>query len=279
MIGVFDSGHGGLTTLAALQRDLPEQTFLYLGDHANAPYGSRTPGEITALTRAALQSLFDRGCTLVIIACNTAAAVALRDLQQGWLAREYPRHRALGVFVPVIEALSGRGWADDSPPDDGAGQRIAIFATQATVDSGAFPREMAYRARNVDIRQVACPGLVEALEAGQTGQARALARDFAGRLEGFVPDKVFLGCTHYPLVADAFAAGLPPGTPILSQPDCVAASLRDYLKRHPRHGDLPGDPSRQTAYPTIAYLTTGDPAQVRSAAHALTGHDFDFRSL
>jgi len=273
MIGVFDSGHGGLTTLAALQRQLPQQAFTYLGDHANAPYGPRGRDQITALTQAAIQRLFDRGCTLVIVACNTAAAVALRDLQQGWLAQHYPNHRALGVFVPVIESLSGRTWGDNTAPDDRGGQKIAIFATQATVDSGAFPREMAFRARNVDIRQVACPGLVDALEDGDTVLARTLARGFANQLDGFTPERVFLGCTHYPIVADAFAAGLPEGTPILSQPDCVAASLEHYLERYPHHrGNLP------ISGGVTKYLTTGDTTRVRRAAFALTGQDLDFRS-
>lgn len=270
MIGVFDSGHGGLTTLAALQEHMPQQSFTYLGDHAMAPYGPRDAAQITELTQAALQRLFDRGCTLVIIACNTAAAVALRDLQQGWLAQCYPDHRALGVFVPVIEALSGRDWAQSGPPLDLHGQRIAIFATQATVDSGAFPREMAFRARNVQIQQVACPGLVDALEAGDMHRARDLAHSYAGQLGDFTPDRVFLGCTHYPLVADAFASGLPEGTEILSQPECVAASLQNYLTRHRHHA---GGGAGTT------YLTTGNADQVARAAQALTGRALPFHQI
>ena len=271
MIGVFDSGHGGLTTLAALQTALPEEAFLYLGDHANAPYGPRPAAEIVALTRNALDHLFRMGCSLVIVACNTAAAVALRDLQQGWLARTWPDHRALGVFVPVIERLSGRSWAASGPPVDLGGERIGVFATQATVDSEAFPREMAFRARNVDIRQVACPGLVDALEAGRIADARTLARGFAGKLADFAPQRVFLGCTHYPLVADAFAAGLPHGTGILSQPDCVAEALLDYLVRHPRH--------RTTSATGTRYTTTGAPDAVRAAARTLTDRDLSFAKV
>ncbi|WP_316012938.1 glutamate racemase [Roseobacter sp. HKCCA0434] len=269
MIGVFDSGHGGLTTLAALQARLPAQQFVYLGDHANAPYGPRTRGEIVELTRAALDRLFRRGCTLVVIACNTAAAVALRDLQQGWLAEAWPDRRALGVFVPVIEALSGRDWADDSPPDDLTGTRIALFATQATVDSGAFAREMRFRARGMEIVQVACPGLVDLLEAGRMEEARALAGGFADTVSEFAPSRAFLGCTHYPLVADAFTTSLGPEVEIISQPDCVADSLFDYLGRHPAHRAAGG----------TEYLTTGDPGKVRAAAYTLTGRDLAFSKL
>ncbi len=266
-IGVFDSGHGGLTTLAALRARLPDRPFVYLGDHANAPYGVRSPAEIAALTQAGVERLFAEGCELVILACNTAAAVALRGLQEGWLAREHADKRVLGVFVPVIEALTGRPWAADGPPVDLAGLRIAVFATPATVASGAFPRELAFRARGVEVKQVACPGLVDALEEGRHTEAQALARGFAQQAATARPERAFLGCTHYPLVRDAFAAGLPESVEILSQPDLVAASLADYLQRHPRragHGAA------------LTCLTSGDPEAVSAAARALTGEDYRF---
>ena len=123
MIGVFDSGHGGLTVLRALVARLPEQVFLYLGDHGHAPYGEREDAEIHDLTRASVTRLFDRGCRLVLLACNTAAAVALRRLQRDWLPSAYPDRRVLGVFVPMVEAVTEVSWDLESPPGGRARNR------------------------------------------------------------------------------------------------------------------------------------------------------------
>jgi len=146
MIGVFDSGHGGLTILDELSAALPRQTFVYLGDHAHAPYGSRSGAEIYELTRRSVERLFEMGCRLVILACNTASAIALRKLQQEWLATHWPDHRILGVVVPTIEAITAVTWLKRHahlPDRVGHVERTAIrparvvgvFATPATVRS------------------------------------------------------------------------------------------------------------------------------------------------
>ena len=140
-IGVFDSGLGGLTMLGALTRALPEQDFVYLGDNANAPYGWKSPAEIYELTIAGVRRLFAEGCGLVVLACNTASAVALHDLQVNWL--EPDTHRVLGVFVPIIEHLTRRDWGDNAPPTHTGLRDVALFATPATVAQRRLPARAA----------------------------------------------------------------------------------------------------------------------------------------
>ncbi len=266
-IGVFDSGLGGLTILEAFRQRLPEQDFIYLGDNANAPYGTRSPAEVYDLTQRGVHRLFDEGCALVILACNTASAVALHDLQVSWL--DPARHRLLGVFVPVIEHLTRRNWGDNSPPTHTGLRDVALFATSATVISGAFPRELRFRARDVKVVAQACAGLVEAIEAGDLdgagGLVRRHVRELLGRLPG--PQSAVLGCTHYPLVEAAFRDALPPGTELVSQPELTSASLADYLGRHRRFRGGTG---------TVRYLTTGDPDAVGRRAQVFTGHPLPF---
>ncbi len=272
MIGIFDSGSGGLTVLNAVLRRLPEQRFLYLGDHANAPYGPRPPEEVRRLTRAGVETLFERGCTLVILACNTASAIALRPLQEDWLAARYPGRRLLGVFVPIIEALTGRVWdRDDSQADPRPAFDIAVFATPATVQSGAFGREIRRRLPNVTVREQGCPDLVDLIEKGADASSvdSAIGRAVAAlQSTGSVPGRVILGCTHYPLVQGAFANALPAGTVIMDQPAIVADSLGRYLARRP--GIVaPVRPAGARA----GLLTTGDPNAVGPLATHLRRAD------
>jgi len=263
-IGVFDSGLGGLSVLRAFERRLPDQAFIYLGDNANAPYGDRSAEEIRQLTVAGVERLFDEGCDLVVLACNTASAVALRWMQEKWLPFAGPRQRVLGVFVPVIEALTGRPWGYHGAPTPARVRRVALFATEATVASGAFTRELRLRATGVDVVETACPGLVDALESGQRGLAEEIAELAVHHaLKSMpAPDAAVLGCTHFPLVEEAFRDVLPDETEILSQPDIAAESLADYLARHPRFGGAKGGDVR---------LTTGDPGLVTAQSRALLG--------
>ena len=289
MIGVFDSGNGGLTVLRALVARLPERVFLYLGDHRHAPYGEREDAEIIDLTRASVTRLFDRGCRLVLLACNTAAAVALRRLQQDWLPDAYPERRVLGVFVPMVEAVTEVPWHLEAPPGEmrpGGTPRepppepatVGVFATRRTVASGAYPREIAKRAPQIRVVQQACPGLVGLIEAGAgTADLEAAIAghvgDFMARLGGAAPDSVILGCTHYPLVAGAFAAALPEGVRLHSQPELVADSLAGYLARHPEF-DLPTGPRR-----TTRFLTTGDPAAIAVLTKRFFGAALQFQRV
>jgi len=263
-IGVFDSGLGGLTVLAELRRAMPHQDFIYFGDNANAPYGVRSPEEVTALTQAAIERLFAEGCGLVLVACNTASALALRPLQQDWLPNAAPENRILGVFVPLIEALTGRSWQDE--PGRAAVGSAAFFATPATVKSGAFTREAKRLAPELTVIEQDCPGLVVAIEAGDPTDA-IVAKAVASAVERGMPDAAILGCTHYPHAEAVFRNVLPAETTILSQPKIVARSLVDYLDRHPQFQGGTG---------WLDCLTTGDPAYVSARAAALFDRPLPF---
>ncbi|MFG5382210.1 glutamate racemase [Yoonia sp. R2-816] len=255
-VGIFDSGLGGLTVLDAVTKRLPDLPLVYFGDSAHAPYGVRDADDIYDLTTQATQRLFDAGCDLVILACNTASAAALRRMQEGWVPEG---KRVLGVFVPLIEALTERQWGDNSPPREVATKHVALFATPATVSSRAFQRELAFRAIGVDVEAQACGGVVDAIEDGDMILAEALVKSHVDALKRKMPDPdaAVLGCTHYPLMHDAFQAALGPDVKVFSQADLVAESLADYLERHP---NMTGSGTES------AFLTTGDPARVSSRA-------------
>jgi len=255
-VGIFDSGLGGLTVLDAAARALPDVPFVYLADHAHNPYGVRDADDIYNLTVAATQQLFDHGCDLVILACNTASAAALRRMQENWVPRD---KRVLGVFVPLIEALTERQWGDNSPPREVGVRHVALFATPATVRSRAFQRELAFRAIGVDVEAQACGGVVDAIEDGDMILAEALVRSHVDALRRKMPDPeaAILGCTHYPLMEQVFQDALGAGVKVYSQASLVAASLADYLKRHP---DMPGEGSE------AMFLTTGDARRVSDQA-------------
>jgi len=267
-VGIFDSGLGGLTVLDAVQKRLPDVPFVYLGDSAHAPYGVRTPDDIYNLTTAATQRLFDAGCDLVILACNTASAAALRRMQESWVPTD---KRVLGVFVPLIEALTEREWGDNSPPREVAVKHVALFATPATVSSRAFQRELAFRAIGVDVEAQACGGVVDAIEDGDLILAEALVRSHVDALKRKMPhpDAALLGCTHYPLMEGIFQDALGTDVKVYSQADLVAESLADYLGRRPEMVG-PGQAS--------AFLTTGDPKQVSSRATQFLRRQITFES-
>ncbi|NOD83518.1 MULTISPECIES: aspartate/glutamate racemase family protein [unclassified Ruegeria] len=254
-VGIFDSGLGGLTVLSAAQTRLSDVDFLYYADSAHAPYGVRDAEDIYQLTRKAVQDLWDRGCNLVILACNTASAAALRRMQEEGVPEG---KRVLGVFVPLIEALTERQWGDNSPPREVAVKHVALFATPATVSSRAFQRELAFRAIGVDVEAQACGGVVDAIEDGDMILAEALVRSHVEALKRKMPEPqaAILGCTHYPLMADVFQAALGPDVQVYSQGELVAESLADYLHRHPNMlGSGPG-----------GFLTTGKPNVVSDRA-------------
>ena len=267
-VGIFDSGLGGLTVLDAVQKRLPDVPFVYLGDSAHAPYGVRTPDDIYNLTTAATERLFDAGCDLVILACNTASAAALRRMQESWVPTD---KRVLGVFVPLIEALTEREWGDNSPPREVAVKHVALFATPSTVSSRAFQRELAFRAIGVDVEAQACGGVVDAIEDGDLILAEALVRSHVDALKRKMPqpDAALLGCTHYPLMEGIFQDALGTDVKVYSQADLVAESLADYLGRRPEMVG-PGQAS--------AFLTTGDPKQVSSRATQFLRRQITFES-
>jgi len=267
MIGVFDSGNGGLSILHACAARLPDQTFVYLGDHGHAPYGCRPSEEVIALTQGGVERLFQRGCHLVLLACNTAAAIALRRLQQDWLPEAYPEHRILGILVPMVEAVTGVPWDCEGPLPMSLQEPslIGVFATRRTVASQAYREEIVKRAPSVEIVQQACPDLAAAMEDHASPQAidtmiQGYVAALLDQTGGRAPDSVILGCTHYQLVVESFRAALPQGVEIHDQPAVVAESLADYLRRHPEYA-APAEP------PVAADLfTTGRPPVVNQRA-------------
>ena len=267
-VGIFDSGLGGLTVWEAATKRLPDVPFVYFGDNAHTPYGVRDADDIFGLTTAGVERLWAAGCDLVILACNTASAAALRRMQESWLPAD---KRVLGVFVPLIEALTERNWGDNSPPREVAVKHVALFATPATVSSRAFQRELAFRAVGVDVEAQPCGGLVDAIEDGDEILAEALVRSHVEALKRRMPhpEAAILGCTHYPLMQTAFQEALGQGVKVYSQADLVAESLADYLDRHPEMIG-PGKVSMN--------LTTGDPGAVSDKATQFLRRKIEFHA-
>ena len=277
-IGVFDSGIGGLTVLHALARKLPSADIVYLADQANTPYGGRPGEEFVALTRAGCLRLFDQGCGLVILACNTAAAVALRRLQQTWLP-DYRREAGqpvniLGLIVPTIEAATGVAWHQELEQRSDKIEKLdilGILSTPATAATRVYEIEIAKRSDAVAVFSEPCPTLAHQIEAGEPDAAlrpvvEAHVAALARRI-GRPPDRAILGCTHYEIIADLFRAALPPGTPLIHQPEATADAVARYLARHPEY-----DPGRAGAR---RFLTTGRPGAQNGLVERFWGEGLD----
>jgi glutamate racemase len=267
-VGIFDSGLGGLTVFDKVATRLPELPLRYFADSAHAPYGVRDADDIYDLTCKSVEKLWDQGCDLVILACNTASAAALRRMQESWLPKD---KRVLGVFVPLIEALTEREWGDNSPPREVDVKNVALFATPATVASRAFQRELAFRAIGVDVEAQPCGGVVDAIEEGDEILAEALVRSHVDALKRRMPNPqaAILGCTHYPLMEATFQAALGKDVKVFSQANLVAESLSDYLVRHP---ELCGSGAG------VTFSTTGDPAHVSDRATMFLRRRVEFQA-
>lgn len=261
-IGVFDSGVGGLTVHRKLVERFAQADLVYLADQTNAPYGGRPGEEIVDLTKAGCDRLFAEGCDLVVLACNTASAIALRRLQQTWLPqrrRELGRPvNVLGLIVPTIEAATGLPWEHEAERRGDKVEKLdilAVFATPATARSRVYEIEIDKRRQDVAVFVEPCPDLARMIEgnAGAVDLAAEVERHVAtitARI-GRAPDRAILGCTHYEIIADMFRAALKPGTPLIHQPEATAAALAGYLERHPEID--PGASSLRR------FLTTGRP--------------------
>lgn len=226
-IGVFDSGYGGLTILDKIREALPEYDYIYLGDNARTPYGTRSFEVVYEFTRQAVCRLFDLGCHLVILACNTASAKALRSIQMNDLPGIDPGRRVLGVIRPTVESVGGFTRS----------RHIGVLATAGTIRSLSYPLEVRKLFPDVVVSGQACPmwvPLVENNEAQDEG-ADYFVRKYIDRLLRQDPqiDTLILGCTHYPLLLPKIRLYTPPHIRIISQGEYVAASLKDYLRRHP----------------------------------------------
>ncbi len=270
MIGVFDSGHGGLTVFRVLAARFPRVRFVYLGDHANVPYGDRPSEEIVALTKSGVEALFQTGCRLVLLGCNTATCVAARTLQKDWLPVSGWRGRnILGIVAPTVEAATQTPWAVTAPqyPQKYNSDLVAVFGTTRTIASHVYPEEIRKRCPKVTVVQQACAGLAGAIErAAPEAELDALVaagvESLLAATHGAPPHRAILGCTHFPLVEGLFRKHLPSFTRILPQPEVVADSLEDYLQRHPRY--VSENDGVSEASPLL--LTSGDPLLVHSGA-------------
>ena len=276
-IGVLDSGSGGLTIMRTLEEVFPDRSFIYLGDHANIPYGSKSAEQIYALVVKCLEYLFREGCTLVIIACNTAVARGLRRLQREWLPFLYPDRRVLGVIVPVVESVTGIPWLAEQPAlprsPEAPELTVGVFATQHTVASGVFAGEIHKRAPHIRVWQQACPSLVPLVEENASEAVLQAAVDkyvscLIKQLGGTPLDACLLGCTHSPFIEPLFRKSLPVGVQLFSQPAITAASLAAYLARHPEFSTTRGS--------SRSFLTTGAPAVVSQLASKFYGRSVTF---
>lgn len=226
-IGVFDSGYGGLTILDKIREVLPEYDYIYLGDNARAPYGTRSFEVVYEFTRQAVSKLFDMGCHLVILACNTASAKALRSIQMNDLPNIDPARRVLGVIRPTVECIGNIT----------QNQHIGILATAGTVKSESYPLEIHKLFPDIRVSGVACPmwvSLVENNESQNEGTDYFI-RKYIDQLLTKDPqiDTVILGCTHFPILLPKIQQYIPEHISVISQGEYVAQSLKDYLRRHP----------------------------------------------
>jgi len=241
MIGVFDSGFGGLTVLSSLLKTLPKYDYLFLADSARAPYGARSADVVNEFTLESVEWLFDQGCTLVVLACNTASARALRNIQQLHLPRHHPDRRVLGVVRPSVEALAGLppgAIPGQTPPSSTSGV-VAVLGTESTIASDSYGLELRKLAPHLQLIQKACPLWAPMVEAGELdgpGTEYFLRRSLDPILnQPQPPQRILLGCTHYPLLLPALRRIVPPTIELLDQSEIVATSLADWLKRHADH--------------------------------------------
>ena len=226
-IGVFDSGYGGLTVLKQIIHQLPQYDYIYLGDNARAPYGNRSFETVYHYTLQCVQWFFDQGCSLVILACNTASAKALRTIQQTDLPKIDPAKRVLGVIRPTTEIIGSFSET----------KSVGILATNGTVASNSYRVEIAKFFPDVKVYQEACPlwvPLVENNEYQNHGADYFVKKNIKSIFEkGVNIDVILLACTHYPLLKDKIQEYLPIGVKLVSQGEIVAESLQEYLDRHP----------------------------------------------
>lgn len=253
-IGIFDSGYGGLTILHGIRQLLPQYDFLYLGDNARAPYGTRSFDVVYEFTRQAVIKLFERGCHLVILGCNTASAKALRTIQQKDLPLIDPNRRVLGIIRPTAEVV---GTLTKT-------RHVGIFATEGTIKSESYNLEIHKFFPDIKVSGVACPfwvPLVEYNEADSPGADYFVKKrvDQLLRLDAQI-DTIILGCTHYPLLLPKINKFIPRGVRIVSQGEYVAESLRQYFERHP---DME---QRCTKGGRVHYLTTENPDRFKESA-------------
>lgn len=253
-IGVFDSGYGGLTILHGIQQVLPEYDYIYLGDNARAPYGSRSFEVVYEFTRQAVLKLFEMGCHLVILGCNTASAKALRTIQQNDLPKLAPDRRVLGVIRPTAEVIGSLT----------SSRHVGILATEGTIRSQSYNIEIQKQSPDIQVTDLSCPlwvPIIENNEADSPGADYFVKKriDHIMRLDPQI-DTLILGCTHYPILMPKILKYVDRGVKIVPQGEYVAASLKDYLQRHPEMDE------RCTKHSSTKYYTTESPTKFKENA-------------
>lgn len=221
-IGIFDSGLGGLLITKSLIKKLPQYNYIYLGDTKRVPYGNRSPETIYEFLKESIEFLFKQNCSLIIVACNTASAQALRRIQQELLPNKYQNRRVLGVIIPTCEAVL----------ENKISQKIGILATQATVDSNAFVIELNKINKDIKIIQKSAPLLVPFIENDSLSLIDPILKNYLASFKGKI-DTIVLGCTHYPILEPKIKKILGTKIKIISQNKIIPAKLKNYLKRHP----------------------------------------------
>ena len=260
-IGIFDSGYGGLTVFRSIKEKLPQYDYIYLGDNARAPYGNRSFETVHEYTWQCVQWLFGQGCPLVILACNTASAKALRTIQQHDLPKIDPEKKVLGVIRPTAEVI-GRYTNTNV---------VGVLGTKGTVESGSYPIEIHKFYPDLKVVQQACPMWVHMIENNEHNTYEA---DYfiQKHLNGLMAqsdniDTVLLACTHYPIIQDKIKKYLPENIRIISQGEIIAASLEDYLSRHQEIE------SRITKTGSLQFFTTDDPIDFNEHASIFFGEE------
>ena len=266
-IGVFDSGYGGLTILNSIRQQLPQYDYLYLGDNARAPYGPRSFDVVYEFTRQAVLRLFEMGCHLVILGCNTASAKALRTIQQNDLPQWDPERRVLGVIRPTAEVI---GELTKS-------RHVGVLATEGTIKSESYNLEIQKLHPDVKVSGVACPfwvPLVEYNEADSPG-ADYFVKKRIDQIMAKDPeiDAIILGCTHYPLLMPKIMKYLPEGVKIVSQGEYVASSLKAYLERHI---EIERKCAKQGS---VNYLTTENPEKFKESAQIFLKEEIQVKNI
>ncbi len=266
-IGIFDSGYGGLTILHGIRRLLPQYDFMYLGDNARAPYGTRSFDVVYEFTRQAVMRLFERGCHLVILGCNTASAKALRSIQQNDLPLADPSRRVLGIIRPTAEIIGSFTKT----------RHVGILATEGTIKSESYNLEINKLYPDIKVSGVACPFWVPLVEynEGDSPGADYFVRKRIDQLMALDPaiDTIILGCTHYPLLMPKIRRYTPAGVNIVAQGDHVAQSLKTYFARHPEME------SKCTRGGRVHYLTTENADKFRESASIFLREHVDVESI
>lgn len=266
-IGVFDSGYGGLTILSKIREVLPQYDYIYLGDNARAPYGSRSFDVVYEFTLQAVEKLFEMGCHLVILGCNTASAKALRSIQQNNLPHIDPKRRVLGVIRPTVEAI-------DTLTES---RHVGVLGTPGTIKSESYPLEIHKLFPDIQVSGHACAlwaAIVEAGEAQSEGADYFIQKDINALLaKDSEIDTIILGCTHYPILLPKIRKFVPEGIHILAQGNLVGESLKDYLQRHPEMND------KCTKGGTCTYFTTEAEEKFAESASTFLSEKMDVKHI